>query len=198
MWPAFFPGVTMPTFHRPLLAACLLALSAPSFAVSLVADGQWNTFDVDELSAASTGLEWIDLFNGGTALSFDFDIAAGYQGTLTVVDGGFAGDRFEVRNGGLLLGVTSAAVSQIDVNVGLDFDAALADSAYSRASYTLAAGSHSVSGWLSQSALFEGLPLNATVGALRLEVSAVPEPSALAMLLAGVGVLGFVARRRAI
>jgi PEP-CTERM motif len=185
----------MPTFHRPLLAACLLALSAPSFAVPLVADGQWNIFDVDELSAASGDLGWIDIFNGGAPLSFEFDIAAGYFGTLTVVDGGFAGDRFTVKDGDTTLGMTSTSVSNTDVNIGLDFDAALADTAYSRASFTLAAGSHSIKGWLSQSALFDGAPLNATVGALRLEVSAVPEPSALAMLLAGVGVLGFVARR---
>ena len=188
----------MPNFHRPFLAACLFALSAPTFAVSLAADGQWNTFDVDELSAVSGNLEWIDIFNGGAPLSFEFSIAEGYFGTLTVVDGGFAGDRFTVTNGGMTLGMTSASVSNTDFNIGLDFDAALADSAYSSATYSLAAGSHSISGWLSQSALFEGAPLNATVGALRLEVSAVPEPSTLAMLLAGAGVLGFVARRRAI
>jgi len=188
----------MSTHLRPLLAACLFTLVAPSFAVPLVADGQWNVFDVDEYSAASAGVEWIDIFNGGQPLSFEFVVPAGYFGTLTVVDGGFAGDRFTVKDGATTLGVTSAAVSNTDANIGLDFDAALADSAYSRASYTLAAGSHSVSGWLSQSALFEGMPLNATVGALRLEVSAVPEPSALVMLLAGAGVLAFVARRRAI
>jgi hypothetical protein len=181
---------------RPLLAACLATLATVSQAVPLAADGSWNTFDVDELSAASGDLEWIDIFNSGAALSFDFNIAAGYQGTLTVVDGGFAGDRFLVTDASTVLGRTSAPIASYPDSVGLDFDAALADSRYSQGTWVMGAGSHSVSGFMIRSLSIDGVPLNATVGAVRLEVSAVPEPSALAMLLAGIGVLGFVSRRR--
>jgi hypothetical protein len=41
-----------------------------------------------------------------------------------------------------------------------------------------------------------GAPLNATIGDLRLTVAAVPEPETFALLLAGLGLVGFVARRR--
>jgi len=38
--------------------------------------------------------------------------------------------------------------------------------------------------------------LDATAGALRLSVAAIPEPSTYAMLLAGLGIVGLVVRRR--
>lgn len=181
---------------RHWLAAGAFLWVGSAQALTLAADGQWATFDVDELSAASGDLEWIDLFNGGAALSFDFVVPVGFVGALTVVDGGFAGDRFLVTDGNLLLGRSSLPLASYPDSVGLDFDAALADPAYSRGSFTLGAGSHSISGFLIRSAAADGIPLNATVGAVRLEVSAVPEPSKLLTLLAGIGVIGFAIRRR--
>jgi len=185
------------SIHR-LLATSALVLAAfapPSFAAGLSADNEWVTFDIDELSALSGGLGWIDL-SAGTALSFSFQIAAGYQGTLTVVDGGFAGDRFRLTDGQTVLGDTRQPAASYPDSIGLDFDAALADARYSSASFTLGAGSHDVSGYLLQSVLVEGAALNATVGAVRLSVSAVPEPATLASLLAGLSLLSVVLRRR--
>jgi hypothetical protein len=186
----------MPIRHLLATSALVLAAFAPhAQAASLSADSQWVPFDIDELSALSGGLGWIDL-SSGAALSFSFHIAAGYQGTLTVVDGGFAGDRFRLTDGQAVLGDTGQPATSYPDSIALDFDAALADARYSSASFTLGAGSHAVSGYLLQSVMVEGAALNATVGAVRLSVSAVPEPATLASLLAGLSLLTLVLRRR--
>jgi PEP-CTERM motif len=184
-----------PVSLRALLAAMALAASGSSHALNLAGNGEWVAFDVDELSAVSGGLEWIDI-GDGTALTLQFNIDAGYFGVLTVVDSGFAGDRFRVVNGDTVLGETSAAGSSFPDSLGLDFDAALADSRYSRNQFVLAAGSYGITGTLVESVLLDGLPLNATVGGARLEVSLVPEPATWATLALGLGLLGAAVRRR--
>jgi len=116
-----------------------------------------------------------------------------------VVDGGFAGDSFTLTNFGALFGATSAvAPTTVDTaaEFGYDFDAALADARFSNGSFTLGAGSYRIGGALAQSVSFDGAPLNSTVGALRLVVSAVPEPGSVALLFAGLGLMASVARRR--
>ncbi len=176
-------------------ASCLLLQSAG--AATLAADGQWNAFDVDSLSAASGGKEWIDL-GSGQALHFTFDIGAGTVGELTVVDGGYAGDSFKVFSGARLLGSTSAPTDSYPGTVGSDFDAALADPAYSRRSFYLGAGHYDIAGVLDRSALVGGVAYDATVGAVRLSVSAVPEPANVALLLAGLALVGTSLSRRRI
>ena len=184
---------------RPLLAACAAAclLLQNAGAVTLPADGQWNAFDVDSLSASSGGTEWIDIGNG-QALHFTFDIGAGQVGGMTVVDGGYAGDSFKVFNGAALLGSTSTPTDSYPGAVGTDFDAALADAAYSRRSFQLAAGHYDITGVLDRSALIGGVAYDATVGAIRLTVSAVPEPANAALLLAGLALVGMKLNRRRI
>ena len=182
---------------RQLVAASVMALAAfspLSQAASLPSDNQWALFDIDEQSAQSGDLDWIDI-GDGSALVYTFSIAAGFQGALTVVDGGFSGDRFLVIDGNTVLGRTSLPSASYPHSIGLDFDAALADSRYSRASYVLGAGNHAITGFLIRSAVAEGAVLNATVGALRLSVSPVPEPATLAALLAGLSLLSVVLRR---
>ncbi|ANE56666.1 VPLPA-CTERM sorting domain-containing protein [Methylomonas sp. DH-1] len=174
-----------------LSAALCAALSADAGAATLAADGQWHPFDIDETSSASAGLEWIDL--DGNALSFDFSLIG--SAILRIVDGGFAGDRFDVFNGNLLLGQTSAATNNYPESLGLDFDAAFADGRYSRGVFLLGPGSYRISGLLSLSALDDNAgALNATVGAISL--TAVPLPAAAWMYLAGTGLLGLTARRQ--
>lgn len=191
---------------KTLLAAALAAasLAAQATTVSLAADGQWNAFTVDAFSSLSGGNEWIDGDDSnaagfGSALNYSFTIAAGFHGTLTVVDAFFAGDTFQLFNQGLALGLTSSVPTAIygsAADVGNGYDDALLNSAFSRGVFTLGAGSYSISGVLAQSlALDDGTALNATGGALKLEVSPVPEPSTGSMVLAALGLAWLLVSR---
>ena len=162
---------------------------------TLAADGQWAGFAVDA-NLPPYSSNWIDADHA--PLSFSFTVAEGFQGVLTVVDSVYSGDRFTVTDNGLVLGTTGAAVDGYDaVNPGtFNPDDALANPNFSRASFTLGAGTHTVTGWLSTSLVVDGAPTLATEGAVRLAVSAVPEPASLATLLAGLSLLTVVLRRR--
>jgi hypothetical protein len=150
---------------------------------------------VDDVTAQSGGVEWID--DQGAPLHFEFSIAAGFLGRLTVVDAGFSGDRYTVKDSSLVLGTTGAAVDgDVFGDITFDYDEALANPDFSRRVFTLGAGAHDITGLLSQSLRFDGQPLNASIGALRLEVSAVPEPATPATLLAGLSLLTLMLRRR--
>ena len=186
---------------RALAAYALTAvLAAPAFAtdVALSADNQWNQFAVDAMLAPlSTPLVWID--DGGAPLSFTFTVGVGFVGTLTVVDGAIAGDTFALTNFGAPLGSTSAVAPgtyEASPNFGFDFDSALTDPThFSQGLFSFAAGNYRISGLLTQSVTLGGDPLNATAGAVRLAVSAVPEPSTPTLLFAGLGVAFVLARR---
>jgi hypothetical protein len=180
-----------------LVVAAAIAAPAHATTVSLAADGSWNEFNVDNQVAPSFGNGWID-FTDGSPLSFTFTIAAGRTGHLTVVDAGFAGDTFSLTNFGAAIGSTTAVpTGTTDGPVVSDFDQALADPSFSQGVFTFGAGTYRISGLLNQSVLDGGAPLDATDGAVRLQVSAVPEPSPFALLLAGLGAIGLLIRRRA-
>jgi len=179
-----------------LAAALALGFGGAVHATTLAIapnDG-WHAFDVDDFTAASGGTEWIDLGDGSP---LSFSVTTSVAATLTVVDGGFAGDTFHVTDNGALIGTTSS-VPQGNVvdSVGTNFDAALASGNYSFATFLLSAGTHLISGSLAQSLLLNGEPLNATVGGLR--VSAVPLPATLPLLLSGGWLVGLIRRRRAV
>ena len=185
------------------LALVAAAAAAPAHATdfALAANGAWQPFSVDSLIANSFGTEWIDDSNG-SALIFTFTIGAGSIGSLTVVDGGFAGDTFKITNFAGVIGATSAVAPVVyDFNApppsSLDFDANLASPYYSHGLFTLGAGTYRIGGYLDQSVLFsDGSRLDATAGAVRLTVSSVPEPSVYAMLLSCLGVMGWLVRRQ--
>lgn len=186
------------------LAAALLAasLSAPAQAtsVSMTTDGTWYQFDVDDLSASSGGLEWIDAIsdsgyhNDGSALAFTFTL--NNAGSLTVVDGGFGGDEYQVTVNGVDY-FTHALLAPSAHSVGTDFDAALLDSDnFSYLTLALNPGTYTVTGQMHVSVTDEmGNPLNASVGALR--VSEVPVPAAAWLLGSGLLALAARLRRRA-
>ena len=173
--------------------ASLFAMPAFATTTALTTDGTWFAFDVDELTSASTGLEWIEL-NNGSPLTFTFSLTN--QGILKIVDAGFAGDTFSIDGIGSLLTATSAVPqSPAEPGTGLDFDAAFANhSRFSFAEVFLGAGSYSISGALLQSAVDgSNVPFNATVGGI--SVTAVPLPASGLLLLGASGVLGAIRRR---
>ncbi len=176
--------------------ALAAALAAPAHAgsVELAANGHWNEFTVDSFLSQSFGTEWI-AFADGSPLTFNFTIGAGHTGTLTVLDAGFAGDTFTVTNFGTTLGTTGSVAQGTIAGDAKGFDDAWADASFSRGVFTLGAGTYSISGALLQSVLDDsGFELDSTNGAVSLSV--VPESSSLAMLLAGAGLVGLIARRR--
>lgn len=186
---------------RRLIAAAALAACAiaPAHAATsaLAGDGTWQEFAVDEFQSGT--LAWGDSLDASQAITFTFTVAAGQQGTLTVVDTGFVGDMFNVFNGATLLGGTSAVpvhtYNPAETAV-VDFDLALADPSFSRAVVVLGEGSYSIHGVLSQSVTDPTLgALNATTGGLKLEIAAVPEPGALLLMLTGAGAMALRRRR---
>ena len=196
--------MTIKTIIKKTLFAAVMAsaFSIPVGATSLTltTDGLWHSFHVDDASALSGGVEWIDAqsntgyANDGSALHFTFTLLD--FAMLTVVDGGFAGDQFQVFDSGISLGFTSNPTNNYPTSVATDFDAALVNPLYSSAVFYLAAGQHDITGLLSASAPVNSIPLNATLGAVSL--STVTEPSTFGLLLAGGGLIliGFCSRRR--
>ena len=85
---------------RMLGAAAVLALGAalPAHAttVSLSPDATWHAFDVSDVLSADQGLGWFDIGSlAGEALELTIDVPTGQTIMLSVVDAGFAGDRYE-------------------------------------------------------------------------------------------------------
>ncbi|MEY2891948.1 MAG: hypothetical protein RJA98_1856 [Pseudomonadota bacterium] len=199
------------SFRSAALSACAVAaltLATPlaAQATVLTADGSWQSFSVADSRAADGGVAWIDAVDTNAApLLFTFTIGAGFEGRLTVLDTGFAGDTFSVYNGSSLLGLTSPVAPHtysfdpLDVAVD-DANLAFADLNFSRRQFVLGAGSYSIGGMLAQSVMLDDTtPLNSTSGAVQLQVAAVaavPEPSSYALMLVSLCVLGIAVRRR--
>lgn len=165
---------------RSLIAAAIAALSFNAMASDVSADGTWFEFDF-----AEAGTPIYDLVSLDTSFSF----TVSQTSLLRVVDLGFAGDRFEIYSNGQLLGQTSGAVASF-ADQQFDADLAWADNAFSKGAWTLAAGTYTITGTAFVS------PLDGGYAAM--SVVAVPEPGEWAMMLAGLGVLGAIARRRSI
>lgn len=165
---------------RTLLAAAIAAFSFNAHAVSIATDGSWSEFDFD-----AAGSSLYDLNTMETSFTFTLNQAS----LLRVVDAGFSGDQFTIVANGNTLGTTSFPIAQ-GASEDPIFDAATVwnDSRFSKGSWNLAAGSYTITGTATLSALDSGMGY--------LSVTAVPEPESYAMLLAGLGLMGAITRRR--
>jgi hypothetical protein len=176
------------------LAALLLggaSLTAHAEVVDVTQTDTWYQFDVDEFFDDNLGFINLD----GESLSFSITVAT--DTLLTVVDGGFGGDRYRLFDNGVLLGTTSAGANTYPTSVGTNFDAALANANYGYGLFLLTAGSHLITGELAQSAVANAVALNASVGALKTAAaSPVPLPAGGLLLLLGGGALSAFGRRR--
>lgn len=164
---------------RLLLATAITALSLNAHAVTAPTDGSWFDFDFDATGSALYDLSTLDT-------NFTFTIAQ--ASVLRAVDLGFSGDRFEIFANGTSLGLTSFAPIAAGDEQQFDAATALSDGRWSNGSWNLAAGSYTITGVAHLS------PFGGGYG--QMSVTAVPEPESWAMLLAGLGMLGAIARRR--
>ena len=123
----------------PLVACSLAAFITANASASVIhsTSGEWNLFDVDEQISQDGSLHWIDAVsdeaNGyvgdGSTLSFVFSVTK--TSLLTIVDGGLAGDIFNISiNGANYIG--SAVNATSTEYAGLDFDSAVNNSAFSK------------------------------------------------------------------
>jgi hypothetical protein len=91
---------------------------------------------------------------------------------LTVVDIFVSGNRFEVTDNGVSIGVTSVSTHEGD-QIFVDYDGALADDRWSRGIYFLGPGNHSINGSLYYTQLTQSAsggvritPINGFIGIL--------------------------------
>jgi hypothetical protein len=139
------------------------------------------------LDAGWSGFTWTG--GDGAAWNVTFDFTLVTTALLTVTDVSLTGDRFEVMDTGISLGLTSIPTGTMYSDSTDNYDVAAADPRWSTGVFTLGAGTHSISGIAVSS------PYGHGSGAVRLDTgSAVPEPSMV--LLFGTGLIGLAALGR--
>lgn len=163
--------------------AAVISLSAGHVAAVPMVSGRWYLFDA---YADSGDAPWVD--ENLDALHFEVTLAT--DALLTVVDGGWSGGRYEVFVDGVSRGLTDVPFDAGNASKDLDFDAALADSRWSRGRFNLSAGAHTISG----RAVAFGSDLLAETGGVML--TPVPEPGTWALVGVGTLLTGTALRRQ--
>ncbi|MGB3177203.1 MAG: PEP-CTERM sorting domain-containing protein [Albidovulum sp.] len=163
---------------KALVVAAALVSAGPTRAatINLVADSGWDRFAFGAV---------------GTTVSRNFSFTLVGNAILTIVDGFAAGDKFEVFANALSLGTTSDPMTG-PTTVGMNFDTALADPNFSSGSFNLGPGSYNIS----LNVLARSAGGGNHIGAIRLDLAAVPVPAGGALLLSGLGMAAFMRRRR--
>jgi hypothetical protein len=141
--------------------------------------GVWEVFDFGP--AGVTSGYWQDL--SGSPLTYTFTVVS--HAVLTVTDGYFNGDQFDVNINGV--NTDTSATSFTGAYEGDNWAAASVNPAFSHSHYSLGAGTYTVTGYAIETPFF-----GVGAGALLLGV---PEPATWAMMLVGFGAVGAAMRK---
>jgi hypothetical protein len=173
------------------LGAFVLLACAPVFADVINVDGTYHEFSFGLAGTeVTTCMSCVPTINPvaerGSAPPWTFNGSA----TLFVLDLFNHGDRFEAFDGGVTLGITSAIINDGVNACDGDIACAIGDNGYSRASFNLGAGSHSLTFMVNQNAL------NTSGGAAVFSVSSpVPEPATYVLIGLGLALVGLARAR---
>ncbi|NIZ62277.1 hypothetical protein DL239_14980 [Sedimentitalea sp. CY04] len=178
-----------------LFAACILLL--PSFAqsatvVPLTTGTDWSEFRFDIGLGGGEWRDTNDIPKGGAPGVVSFSVNLRSAAYLQVTDAFLSGDIFEVFSNGKSLGHTSSPVrSLVDDYIGDDYSAAVTNASYSSGQWLLEAGTHTITGFVTSQPQMRGR------AALRVvDVSAVPLPGGMVLLLGAGAALGAARRRK--
>ena len=171
-----------------LAAACS---AVPAAATAILTD-QWYSF-----SFGGVGFPFAQGFNGDpstdpaslNAPDPDWEFTLLTAGSITFVDAFNVGDQFTITDFGSSIGTTSAPGA--GAGCGNDITACLNDPDFSKGTFALGAGSHSINGTPTAS------PFGSGGAFFRVNSTAVPEPATWAMMLLGFAGIGFAMRKRA-
>ena len=181
------------TLTRAVLAVCLTVpalASAKTDSRTFQGNASSDTivFTVNALSTVSIDYSWSDMLltqsgfaskeNDATSLSWSLLGKIGGSGPYTSIAAGIFNDPTTVFDGGGVLALGDLAAGKYKLSLQGSWD-----------DVTLTGNRYDLSHWSKT-----GGKVNLVDGSLT--VTAVPEPGTYAMLLAGLGLMGFVARRR--
>ncbi len=162
---------------KAIALAAVLATTAPAQAVTLNIDGGWDRFSFGAV--------------GSFALKV-WDFTLGSAARLSITDGFFSGDQFDVMLNGVSAGLTSAPVQGL-TSLGQNYDAAFADPDFSSRSFLLAPGAYTLRLLVTARS---GTDTRLHLGAVRLDTSPIPVPATGALLLSALGIAVWLRRRR--